>query len=44
MYTTNERNSEVQVEEAEAVFKAAGIETITKGISLPMMCKIQLEV
>ena len=33
MYTTNERNSEVQVEEAEAVFKAAGIETITKGIS-----------
>ena len=33
MYTTNERNSEVQVEEAEAVFKAAGIETIIKGIS-----------
>ena len=33
MYTTSERNSEVQVEEAEAVFKAEGIETITKGIS-----------
>lgn len=33
MYTTNERNSEVQVEEAEKVFKKAGIQTITKGIS-----------
>ena len=33
MYTTNERNSEVQVKEAEAAFKKAGIETLTKGIS-----------
>ena len=33
MYTTNERNSEVQVEEAKEVFAKAGIEVITKGIS-----------
>ncbi|MBF7094502.1 ABC transporter permease [Streptococcus sp. HF-1907] len=33
MYTTNERNSEVQVKEAEKVFKSKGITTITKGIS-----------
>lgn len=33
MYTTSERNSEVQVEEAEKAFKAAGIETVVKGIS-----------
>ncbi|MBM7636543.1 ABC transporter substrate binding protein [Streptococcus saliviloxodontae] len=33
MYTTNERNSEVQVEEAKKVFKEAGIETVVKGIS-----------
>ncbi|MBM7643582.1 ABC transporter substrate binding protein [Streptococcus loxodontisalivarius] len=33
MYTTNERNSEVQVEEAEKAFKEAGIETLVKGIS-----------
>ncbi|MGT2907443.1 ABC transporter substrate binding protein [Streptococcus dentiloxodontae] len=33
MYTTNERNAEVQVEEAEKAFSDAGIKTITKGIS-----------
>ena len=33
MYTTNERNSEIQVQEAEAAFKEAGIETVVKGIS-----------
>ncbi|AXQ77737.1 ABC transporter substrate-binding protein [Streptococcus chenjunshii] len=33
MYTTNERNSEVQVDEAKKAFKAAGIETVVKGIS-----------
>lgn len=33
MYTTNERNSEVQVEEAKEAFAKAGIEVITKGIS-----------
>ena len=33
MYTTNERNSEVQVEEAKEAFAKAGIEAITKGIS-----------
>ena len=33
MYTTNERNSEVQVKEAQKVFRAAGIDVITKGIS-----------
>ena len=33
MYTTNERNSEVQVEEAQKEFAKAGIEVITKGIS-----------
>ncbi|MEX2784771.1 ABC transporter substrate-binding protein [Streptococcus sp. H49] len=33
MYTTNERNSEVQVEDAKKAFKAAGIETVVKGIS-----------
>ena len=33
MYTTSERNSEVQVEEAQQVFDAAGIETLVKGIS-----------
>lgn len=33
MYTTNERNSEVQVEEAKKVFKKEGIQTVVKGIS-----------
>ena len=33
MYTTNERNSEIQVQEAEVAFKEAGIETVVKGIS-----------
>ncbi|RCW17013.1 ABC transporter permease [Streptococcus gallolyticus] len=33
MYTTSERNSEVQVEEAKEAFAKAGIEVITKGIS-----------
>ena len=33
MYTTNERNSEVQVKEAQKEFKKEGIEVITKGIS-----------
>ena len=33
MYTTSERNSEVQVQEAEKYFKKAGIETVTKGIT-----------
>ncbi|MDY5636899.1 MAG: ABC transporter substrate-binding protein [Streptococcus orisratti] len=33
MYTTSERNSEVQVEEAKKAFKKAGIETSVKGIS-----------
>lgn len=33
MYTTSERNSEVQVEEAQALFKKAGIKVVTKGIS-----------
>ena len=33
MYTTNERNSEVQVEEAQKEFAKAGIEVVTKGIS-----------
>ena len=33
MYTTNERNSEVQVEEAQKEFSKAGINVITKGIS-----------
>jgi putative ABC transport system permease protein len=33
MYTTNERNSEVQVEEAQKEFAKAGIDVITKGIS-----------
>lgn len=33
MYTTSERNSEVQVEEAKRYFKEAGIETVIKGIS-----------
>lgn len=33
MYTTSERNSEVQVEEAEKLFKKADIKVIKKGIS-----------
>lgn len=33
MYTTNERNSEVQVEEAQKEFAKAGIDILTKGIS-----------
>ncbi|WP_423831952.1 ABC transporter substrate binding protein [Streptococcus equinus] len=33
MYTTNERNSEVQVEEAQKEFSKAGINVLTKGIS-----------
>ncbi|WP_423214272.1 ABC transporter substrate binding protein [Streptococcus equinus] len=33
MYTTNERNSEVQVEEAQKEFAKAGIDVLTKGIS-----------
>lgn len=33
MYTTNERNSEVQVKEAQEEFKKEGIEVVTKGIS-----------
>lgn len=33
MYTTSERNSEVQVDEAKKAFKKAGIETVVKGIS-----------
>ena len=33
MYTTSERNSEVQVEEAKKYFKKAGIETVIKGVS-----------
>ncbi|MGT2833607.1 ABC transporter substrate-binding protein [Streptococcus halotolerans] len=33
MYTTNERNSEVQVKEAKKVFKREGIKVVTKGIS-----------
>lgn len=33
MYTTNERNSEVQVEEAQKEFSKAGIDVLTKGIS-----------
>lgn len=33
MYTTNERNSEVQVKEAKKVFKKEGIEVVAKGIS-----------
>lgn len=33
MYTTNERNSEVQVKEAEKLFKEEGIKVVTKGIS-----------
>lgn len=33
MYTTNELNSELQVERAKKVFQKAGIETVVKGIS-----------
>lgn len=33
MYTTSERNSEVQVEEAEKLFKKADIKVVKKGIS-----------
>lgn len=33
MYTTNERNSEVQVEEVQKEFAKAGIDVLTKGIS-----------
>lgn len=33
MYTTSERNSEVQVEAAKKAFAKAGIETLVKGIS-----------
>ncbi|MCS4487880.1 ABC transporter substrate-binding protein [Streptococcus sciuri] len=33
MYTTSERNSEVQVNQAKKLFKKAGIETVIKGIS-----------
>lgn len=33
MYTTSERNSEVQVEEAEKLFQKAGIKVLKKGIS-----------
>lgn len=33
MYTTNERNSEVQVEEAKKEFAKAGIDVLIKGIS-----------
>lgn len=33
MYTTSERNSEVQVEEAQSLFKKAGMKVVTKGIS-----------
>lgn len=33
MYTTNERNSEVQVEEAQKEFAKTGIDVLTKGIS-----------
>lgn len=33
MYTTSERNSEVQVKEAEKLFKKAGIKVVKKGIS-----------
>ncbi|MEQ9809819.1 ABC transporter substrate-binding protein [Streptococcus jiangjianxini] len=33
MYTTSERNSEVQVKQAEKLFKKAGIKVISKGIS-----------
>ncbi len=33
MYTTNERNSEVQIEEAQKEFAKAGIDVLTKGIS-----------
>lgn len=33
MYTTSERNSEVQVEEAQRLFKKAGMKVVTKGIS-----------
>lgn len=33
MYTTSERNSEVQVEDAKKAFKKAGIETVVKGIA-----------
>lgn len=33
MYTTSERNSEVQVEEAEKLFKKADIKVVNKGIS-----------
>lgn len=33
MYTTSERNSEVQVNQAKKLFKKAGIETVVKGIS-----------
>lgn len=33
LYTTSERNSEVQVEEAEKLLKKAGYEVVVKGIS-----------
>lgn len=33
MYTTSERNSEVQVEAAKKAFKKAGIKTVVKGIA-----------
>lgn len=33
MYTTSERNSEVQVEDAQRLFKKAGMKVVTKGIS-----------
>lgn len=33
MYTTNERNSEVQVKEAQKLFKKEGIEVVIKGIA-----------
>lgn len=41
MYTTSERNSEVQVEEAKKYFKEAGIETVIKGFHQPTIFKIQ---
>ncbi|MFX9692312.1 ABC transporter substrate binding protein, partial [Acinetobacter baumannii] len=33
MYTTSERNSEVQVKQAKKIFQEAGIKTSVKGIS-----------
>ncbi|MFQ6863669.1 MAG: ABC transporter substrate binding protein, partial [Streptococcus sp.] len=40
MYTTSERNSEVQVEEAKKYFKEAGIETVIEEFHQPTIFKM----